>query len=110
MLTADGTADAVKRAINESEVHRFISKPFEPNELRAAVDGAIARRHELIQHSRATQSAPRRLAAIRNVESHHPGLTTVMRDDAGAYCLDIERTRAASVGAGLAQFAIGRLQ
>jgi response regulator RpfG family c-di-GMP phosphodiesterase len=104
MLTGVDDIAEVKRAINESEVHRFISKPFEPAELRAAVAGAIAFRKELVERQRATLDATKRLETVRQIESESPGLTVVHRNEAGSYVIDSDRVRRAGKAMHLGRF------
>ena len=93
LLTGHGTYDAARRAINEGEVHRFLSKPFDPGDLRKIVSDALVRRQELARLSRSGVAADRRRALHAQLESEHPGITKLKRDPAGAYV--VNETRAA---------------
>jgi two-component system, probable response regulator PhcQ len=99
LLTGHGTYDAARRAINEGEVHRFMSKPFDPGELRKTVADGLARRAELARQSRTGVQADRRRALHAQLESEHPGLTKLKRDATGAYL--VSETRAAWGGTAL---------
>lgn len=104
LLTGHGTYDAARRAINEGEVHRFLSKPFDPGDLRRVVADAIARGRELAQRSRAGVKADRRRALEAQLEREHPGITKVKRDQAGAYV--VSDTRASWGAAALAAWRV----
>ena len=93
LLTGHGTYDAARRAINEGEVYRFLSKPFDPGELRKTVTDALARRQELARQSRVGVQADRRRSLQAQLELEHPGITKLKRDAAGAYL--VSETRAA---------------
>ena len=93
LLTGHGTYDAARRAINEGEVYRFLSKPFDPGELRKTVSDALARRQELARQSRVGVQADRRRSLHAQLELEHPGITKLKRDAAGAYL--VSETRAA---------------
>lgn len=91
IVTGAGTAEAVTRAINEGEVHRFVHKPYEPVILRTIVAEAIARRQELARASLASRTAQRRGRLFDQLEQEQPGITAVDRDSDGAYVLRDER-------------------
>ena len=47
LLTGRGTFDTAVKGINEGEIFRFLSKPFDSDQLRQAVADGIARNTEL---------------------------------------------------------------
>lgn len=104
LVTGTGTLDAAVRAINEGEVHRFVRKPFEADELREVVAEALARKAELDLVAEADQRARRRRLLFGELEVEHPGITTVERDENGAYVVDTERARDAAHRLGLGPF------
>jgi DNA-binding NtrC family response regulator len=79
LLTAHKDFDLVQRAINEGEVFRFLTKPFDPQELRDAVDQGLARAAASRDALRAERAAERRRAALLDLEYDHPGIGTVVR-------------------------------
>jgi DNA-binding NtrC family response regulator len=91
LLTGRGTLDAALRAINVGEVHRFLTKPWEDDELREIVAGALARLEELRRAQAADQGAVRKRAMIAELEREHPGIAQVERDAEGAYVVDEHR-------------------
>ena len=91
LLTGRGTLDAALRAINDGEVHRFLTKPWEDDELREIVAGALARLEELRRAQAADQGAARKRAMVTELEREHPGIAQVDRDGDGAYVIDERR-------------------
>jgi two-component system, probable response regulator PhcQ len=91
LLTGHGTYDAARRAINEGEVHRFLSKPFDPADLRRTVKDGLLRRQELARRSRSGVEADRRRALHAQLETEHPGITRLKRDPTGAYVVSEAR-------------------
>jgi DNA-binding NtrC family response regulator len=87
MMTGRGSYETAIRAINSGEVHRYIRKPFEADELRDAVRSAIARHEEVV---RSASGAGQR-ARERALEERHPGITRFSRDQTGAYAIDATR-------------------
>lgn len=101
LITGVGTMEGAIRAINEGEVHRYISKPFTLPHIRQTVAEALARKRELDQVAEASERAERRRALEAEIEASHPGLTAIERDDSGVYRLDGAKTRAAAARLGL---------
>jgi CheY-like chemotaxis protein len=52
LLTGHAEAEAAKRAVNEGQIFRFLTKPCPPEELRAAVEAGVAH-HRLVTAERA---------------------------------------------------------
>jgi two-component system, probable response regulator PhcQ len=102
LVTGAATMESAVRAINEGEVHRFVKKPFELNELRSIVVQAAARRHELGVASEAGRRARRRERLRAQLEAEHPGITTVVRGADGVYEVDPRGVRVAAAAIGLA--------
>lgn len=86
LLTGDASLDSALRAINEGEVHRYLTKPWDNDELRATLRDALARLDELRRTAvaGATADASRRIAA--ELERAHPGIHAVELDD-GVYVI-----------------------
>jgi DNA-binding NtrC family response regulator len=91
LLTGRGTLDAALRAINDGEVHRFLTKPWDDDELRDIVAQAIARLEELRRSQAAERGAARRRAMIADLEREQPGIAKVERDGDGIYVVDEKR-------------------
>lgn len=93
-LVLSGAADAERalRAINEGGVLRFLRKPLDMAELRRAVGAALLQRERLRPAEAAERAASRRVEALRDLGSQHPGIvSTELRN--GVYTLSEERLR-----------------
>lgn len=101
MVTGRGTVETATRAINEGEVHRFLHKPFDPDELRAVVAEAIDRQRELALATEASRIADVRRALLAQLEAEHPGITQVDFDADGEYVLDPATVLAAASSSAL---------
>ena len=91
LLTGRATFDSALTAINHGEVHRYLNKPFEPNELRKLVQEALARSADLARDSRAGINAERKRQLFEQLEAEHPGLTQFVRDQDGCYLVSATR-------------------
>lgn len=83
ILTGHASVESAMRAINESEIFRFLAKPVNNNELLKAVEDALASRakgRETEQH----------YSLLENLEKQAPGITHVRRDKNGAVIIDTD--------------------
>jgi two-component system, probable response regulator PhcQ len=79
LLTGRRTLDTAIDGINQGEVFRFISKPFEDKQLRQAVLDAAKRHDELRELSGDRQRRQRREQLLAALEQEYPGITQVHR-------------------------------
>ncbi len=99
LLTGRGTFDTAVKGINEGEIFRFLSKPFDPEQLRRTVVDAIARHGELAAAIRDRDTTVRRERLMRELEDEYPHITQVARDPKGAYVVGGDPwTRLAGLG------------
>jgi DNA-binding NtrC family response regulator len=94
LLTGRGTMEAALKAINDGEVHRFLTKPWHEDELRDTIAQALERLEELRRAQSADRAAARRRLLLADLEREHPGIATVARDSYGVYVLDDRRVDA----------------
>ena len=79
LLTGRRTLDTAIDGINQGEVFRFISKPFEDKHLRQCVLDGVKRNAELRELSGDRQRRERREQILAALEQEYPGITTVQR-------------------------------
>jgi len=84
-LTAVEEFDAAVAAINEAEVFRFLRKPVDPLALRSAVEEALGRADAAHEARGAREAAERRLIALVDLESDHPGISRVQSGPDGYF-------------------------
>lgn len=88
LLTGNARLDTALIAINRGEVHRYLTKPWVPEELLRTIDDAFARLAELSRLAKVDQSVLRLRAARDALEEEFPGITQ-LRMKAGAYVVDV---------------------
>ena len=93
LLTGRGTLAAAVGAINDGEVYRFMTKPWDIDELREVLRQAAARAMKNRANSRVAESAGQRTARLAALEREHPGITAVNLTR-GVYRVDAARLRA----------------
>jgi CheY-like chemotaxis protein len=81
LLTGNARLDSALAAVNRGEVFRYLTKPWDPDELVRTLDSALLRLGELMRLSAADRAAERLRAACIALEAEFPGLTAVRRED-----------------------------
>jgi DNA-binding NtrC family response regulator len=88
LLTGHADIQMTIAAINEGEVFRFLTKPWNDVELKVTLKNIF----EFIEIRRENQvlldTVRKQRSFIDKLESEHPGLLTVERDESGAIVLD----------------------
>jgi DNA-binding NtrC family response regulator len=85
LLTGQRTLETAIDGINQGEIFRFLNKPFDNEQLRGAVNAAVARNRELLAMSGDRERRQRREALRTALESEYPGISTVDRRPGEAY-------------------------
>lgn len=79
LLTGRRTLETAIDGINQGEIFRFLNKPFDNEQLRAAVHAGVARNKELLAMSGDRQRRERRNALHAALEAEYPGISQVAR-------------------------------
>jgi YesN/AraC family two-component response regulator len=95
LLTGAGTLERALSAINEGEVARFLTKPFDPTVFRETIRELGARILKMRADGEVEAERARRAQFFEWVESHYPGTLKVDRGARGDVTVDVERVRAA---------------
>lgn len=91
ILSAHGDRNSMMKAINQAEIYRFVSKPWEEYEIETAIRSAVdlsrlrTENQRLLEEVRAKERKIRqRDDELSRLESAHPGITRVVRDSDGS--------------------------
>lgn len=108
LLTGDASLESALAAINSGEVLRYLTKPWNKDELRSTLREALERLEELRRAALASRSATLRQQLLSELEREHPGVCNVDLDE-GVYVLDGQRIASliASIGAEALQAFLG---
>lgn len=97
LLSGHGDRDSLMQAINQAQIHRFISKPWDDYELLNAVRSAVSlyqlheeRRQLLEQLKQQKDLVARQQENLLALQRKHPQLLEVTRDADGAIWLNDE--------------------
>jgi DNA-binding NtrC family response regulator len=91
LVTGRGSLDTALAAINQGEVFRFLTKPWNDVQVREVVTDAIARLAEMRRAAAATRAAESRRRLMEELEREHPGITS---RPVGDYVIDRGRVEA----------------
>ena len=94
VLTGRASLAHAVAAINDGEVFRFMTKPWDMDELREVLRQAAARAMQNRSRDDLQADGARRAAVLDGLEREHPGLTAVALTG-GMYCIDPLELRAA---------------
>lgn len=91
MLTGHPDLDTALRAVNMGHIYRFLIKPCSGPELRLTIRQALQYRELTRKSLSLLQTVKQQNAVLEELETRHPGITHVRRDDEGAiYLHDME--------------------
>jgi DNA-binding NtrC family response regulator len=79
LLTGKRTLETAIDGINQGEIFRFLNKPFDNEQLRAAVHAAVERNRELLAMSGDRERRERRAALHAALETEYPGISQITR-------------------------------
>ena len=99
ILSAYGELEAMQAAINEAEIYRYISKPWDTRDLKQTIDNALTQQDMLVENRRLAEQLrhqqellDRQQVALRELEKHHPEIARVIWGDDGSVLLDPDNT------------------
>jgi two-component system probable response regulator PhcQ len=90
ILTGQPSLEAISRAINQGEIFRFLTKPWDDDELISIIEQALRRKKLQSRETLAIKKDRERSEAIRKLESEVPGITRINKDADGAIVVDVE--------------------
>lgn len=105
VLTGRASLAHAVAAINDGEVFRFMTKPWDMDELREVLRQAAARAVQNRARADIHAGGERRMAMLAGLESEHPGLTSVSLSG-GMYVIDPLDLRAAVLRLGCAPLTV----
>lgn len=98
MLTGHAQMSTAMEAINEGEIFRFLTKPWEDTELKVALHLAFEKLTQERTNRRLLAAVHHQRLLLAKLERHHPGLRHVVRDESGALIVDKEDQATLAIG------------
>jgi len=90
MLTGYADLEASIAAINKGEVYRFITKPWNDEELLITVKQALEYRDLKLTNRHLNNTVQKQSRLLKKLEGHYPGISKVSRSSDGAIIIDDE--------------------
>ena len=95
LVSALADKEGIVSAINDAAIFRFVSKPWNDLELKAAIGAALAHRHVQLENERLADDVrvqrgamSAQELALRRLEAESPGITQVRWDEDGGVLLE----------------------
>ncbi len=85
LLTGQRSLETAIDGINQGEIFKFLNKPIDNEQLRAAVNAGVARNRELLAMSGDRERRQRREALRSALEAEYPGISQVERTPGEPY-------------------------
>ena len=87
LLTGHATLEAAMKAVNQGEIYRFFTKPWNDTELKFAIRSAIERYDLEAENRRLLATVKSQAMEIKVLEKRYPGISRVEKDDRGSFVL-----------------------
>ena len=87
LLTGHATLEAALRAVNEGEIYRFFTKPWDDAQLRFALQSAVEKFNLEAENRRLLATVKEQAMEIKVLEKRYPGISRVKKDITGTFVL-----------------------
>lgn len=87
LLTGHATVEAAMRAVNEGEIYRFFTKPWDDTQLRFALRSAVEKYDLEAENRRLLATVKDQAMEIKVLERRYPGISRVQKDSRGMFVL-----------------------
>ena len=88
MLTGHADMQTAIDAINQGEIYRFLTKPWDDTELKVTIHLAFEQLELMRENRRLMTAVRRQYDLIKSLEREYPGIGKLVRDADGAISLD----------------------
>lgn len=87
LLTGHATLEAAMKAVNQGEIYRFFTKPWNDTDLKFAIRSAIERYDLEAENRRLLATVKNQAMEIKVLEKRYPGISRVEKDELGSFVL-----------------------
>lgn len=87
LLTGHATLEAAMKAVNQGEIYRFFTKPWDDTDLKFAIRSAIERFDLEAENRRLLATVRNQAMEIKVLEKRYPGISRVEKDPLGSFVL-----------------------
>jgi two-component system, probable response regulator PhcQ len=83
LLTGNANLDLAVEAVNQGEVYRFLTKPWDDTELREIVNSALEKSNSQQPATDSSTDVPEQSGELDKLERVHPGISRLCKDAGG---------------------------
>ncbi|MCX8070428.1 MAG: response regulator [Thermodesulfovibrionales bacterium] len=87
ILTGYASLDSAVRAINNGEIYRYLTKPWEETQLRLIVRDAVDKFNLEEENRRLLETIKNQAITLKMIEQQYPGITKIDEDEKGSILL-----------------------
>ncbi|HEY6871885.1 MAG TPA: response regulator [Geobacteraceae bacterium] len=87
MLTGHASLEATMKAVNNGEIYRFFTKPWNDTELKLAIRSAIEKYDLEAENRRLLRTVRKQASELCALEQRYPGISRMVKDEKGAVVL-----------------------
>lgn len=87
LLTGHATLEAALKAVNQGEIYRFFTKPWNDTDLKFAIRSAIERYDLEAENRRLLATVKSQAMEIKVLEKRYPGISRVEKNAQGSFLL-----------------------
>ena len=87
LLTGHATLEAAMKAVNQGEIYRFFTKPWNDTDLKFAIRSALERFDLEAENRRLLATVKNQAMEIKVLEKRYPGISRVKKDELGSFVL-----------------------
>jgi len=88
ILTGHASLESAMKAVNDGEIYRFFTKPWNDLELRLAIRSALERFNLEYENRRLIGIVKRQALELKLLEKRYPEITKLQRDEKGDILID----------------------
>jgi len=88
LLTGHASLEVAIRAINEGEIYRFFTKPWNDVDLAISIRKALQQKELIVKSRLLLKKVKEQSSILQELEKEHPGITKVKKDSSGAIVVD----------------------
>jgi DNA-binding NtrC family response regulator len=90
ILTGQGSLEVAMQAINNAQIYRFFTKPWNDVDLAITIRQALQQKDLVQESQRLLKMARHQSTILQELEKEHPGLTSVEKDGSGRILMEDE--------------------
>lgn len=87
LLTGHATLEAAMKAVNQGEIYRFFTKPWNDTDLKFSIRSALERYDLEAENRRLLATVKSQSMEIKVLEKRYPGISRVEKDTLGSFVL-----------------------